>query len=274
MDYSQTHHSQTLSKRFIFFWLVMGCVTIFVGAFGLEHSAIDVAIAQSFYQGEGRWLLEKHAEPWAFIFYDGIKGLLIVLSVVLLLSFLKDAMTFLVSRPQLRGQDDLSFSTIPFLVNRDATSFVRLQKFLKFPKVLRLSFAEQGYLLTCFICIPWAVAEIKRLTHVACPADLSMFAGELPYLSLWQSILSDYGNKCFPAAHASSGFAIMSVAFICQTAKWRYFWLVFGCVLGWLLGGYKMVIGDHFFSHTVTSMGFSWLIAAMLAFEWHKKRWL
>ncbi|HBY85604.1 MAG TPA: PAP2 family protein, partial [Colwellia sp.] len=33
---------------------------------------------------------------------------------------------------------------------------------------------------------------------------------------------------------------------------------------GWVMGGYKMAIGDHFLSHTLTTMTLSWLIICLI----------
>ena len=41
----------------------------------------------------------------------------------------------------------------------------------------------------------------------------------------------------------------------------------FGCgvILGWTFGVYKMLIGDHFLSHTLVSMCLAWLVSLMVA---------
>ncbi|MFP3335086.1 hypothetical protein SB761_30790, partial [Pseudomonas sp. SIMBA_064] len=48
-----------------------------------EHSQLDIRISELFYNN-GHWLLEKGAQPYAFIFYDLPKALLILLAVYLL----------------------------------------------------------------------------------------------------------------------------------------------------------------------------------------------
>ena len=50
----------------------------------LEHSQLDVYISELFY-AHGHWLLEKDAQPYAFIFYDFPKLLLILLFVYLII---------------------------------------------------------------------------------------------------------------------------------------------------------------------------------------------
>jgi membrane-associated PAP2 superfamily phosphatase len=41
--------------------------------------------------------------------------------------------------------------------------------------------------------------------------------------------------------------------------------LVFALGVGWSMGLYKMIIGDHFLSHTVITMILAWLIVLIIA---------
>ena len=63
-------------------WLKLLCVTI-IATLIFEHSQLDVRISELFYSN-GHWLLEKGAQPYAFIFYDLPKALLILLAVYLI----------------------------------------------------------------------------------------------------------------------------------------------------------------------------------------------
>ena len=71
--------------------------------------------------------------------------------------------------------------------------------------------------------------------------------------------------KCFPAAHASAGFSLYGLAFLPTLKKHRYQILKIVTLLGWSMGLYKMLFGDHFFSHTLVSMLLSLTIACALA---------
>jgi membrane-associated PAP2 superfamily phosphatase len=66
--------------------------------------------------------------------------------------------------------------------------------------------------------------------------------------------------KCYPAGHASGGFALMSLFFLFKTYKNRIIALLFAFVIGWSMGVYKMLIGHHYLSHTVITMILSWLL--------------
>jgi membrane-associated PAP2 superfamily phosphatase len=100
---------------------------------------------------------------------------------------------------------------------------------------------------------------------VSCPNDLVIFNGDLPYLNLWQNIVAATPARCFPAAHASAGFSLYGLAFLPTLRKYRYQIFTTVTVLGWTMGLYKMLFGDHFFSHTLVSMLLSLTIACALA---------
>ncbi|MFZ3076277.1 MAG: PAP2 family lipid A phosphatase, partial [Psychrobacter glacincola] len=63
-------------------WLKLLCLTI-IATLTFEHSQFDVRISKLFY-ANGHWLIEKGAQPYAFIFYDFPKLLLILLGICLI----------------------------------------------------------------------------------------------------------------------------------------------------------------------------------------------
>ncbi|MEJ2373426.1 MAG: phosphatase PAP2 family protein [Sulfurimonas sp.] len=82
-----------------------------------------------------------------------------------------------------------------------------------------------------------------------------------------QEVLLQQHNqlKCWPAGHASGGFALMSFFFLFARKRNQYTALGVALVVGWAMGTYKMIIGDHFFSHTFITMVLSWLIILIIA---------
>ena len=225
-------------------WLKLFCLTI-IAALTFEHSQFDIRISEFFYSN-GQWFLEKGAQPYAFIFYDGPKALLI-LSAIYLLAILMVKYR----RP----------ANKPFIANNS--------KFNKF--IIPLSVREISYLLIVLIVVPSTIALLKSMTHVSCPNHLVLFAGDLPYLNLWQSMLAKTDAKCFPAAHASAGFSLYGLAFLPMLHKYRYRIFAIVTTLGWTMGLYKMLFGDHFFSHTLVSMLLSLTIACALASLFFKR---
>ena len=219
-------------------WLKLLCLTI-IAALTFEHSQFDIRISELFYS-HGQWLIQKDAQPYAFIFYDGPKALLILLALYLI--------TVLI----------LKYRQSPNSIS--ATNSSKLRKL-----IIPLSTREISYLLTILIVIPTSIALLKGVTHVSCPNHLTLFGGSLPYLNVWQNIVADTPAKCFPAAHASAGFSLYGLVFLPTLKKYRYRIFESVTVLGWTMGLYKMLFGDHFFSHTLVSMLLSLTIACALA---------
>lgn len=208
-------------------WLKLLCLTI-IATLLFEHSQLDIHISELFYTN-GHWLLEKGTQPFAFIFYDLPKLLLILLGIYLIAVLI------------LRHKQDSDIN----LVIKNAKYDKRLTP---------LSTREISYLLLVLIAVPSMIALLKGVTHVSCPNHLTLFGGDLPYLNIWQNITAKTDSKCFPAAHASAGFSLYGLAFLPSLHKYRYRIFTVVTVLGWTMGLYKMSFGDHFFSHTLVSM--------------------
>ena len=223
-------------------WLKLLGLTI-IATLLFEHSELDIGISELFYTN-GHWLLDKGTQPYAFIFYDLPKALLILFAVYLL------AVLIIKQRRPVPER----------IFRRAALNHSQLDKFL-----LPLSVREIGYLLIILAVVPATIATLKGVTHVSCPNDLVIFNGDLPYLNIWQNIIAVTPAKCFPAAHASAGFALYGLAFLPTLHKYRYRIFEVVTVLGWTMGLYKMLFGDHFFSHTLVSMLLSLTIASALA---------
>ena len=219
-------------------WLKLLCLTI-IATLTFEHSLFDVRFSELFYTN-GHWLLEKGAQPYRFIFYDFPKLLLILFGIYL-----------------------ISVLTWRYWQRRYSTNVNAQPYFVK--PIVALSSREIGYLLITIIIVPTVIATLKSVTHVSCPNHLSLFNGDLPYLNLWQNILAKTDAKCFPAAHASAGFSLYGLAFLPAVRKYRYHIFAIVTILGWTMGIYKMMFGDHFFSHTLVSMLLTWTITCGLA---------
>ncbi|MHA1177688.1 PAP2 family lipid A phosphatase [Psychrobacter faecalis] len=208
-------------------WLKLLCLTI-ITALIFEHSQFDIHISELFYTN-GRWLIQKGAQPYAFIFYDAPKALLILLALYLI--------TVLIIKYRQPSNN------VSIIKNRSINQFM-----------VPFSVREISYLLIILIVVPSTVALLKSVTHVSCPNHLTLFGGDLPYLNIWQNITAKTDSKCFPAAHASAGFSLYGLAFLPSLHKYRYRIFTVVTVLGWTMGLYKMSFGDHFFSHTLVSM--------------------
>ena len=134
----------------------------------------------------------------------------------------------------------------------------------RFSPALRPYTRQIRIVLLSLALVPGSVGLLKNVTNVACPRNLVQFGGELEYVG----ILGAYApredpvpkQRCFPAGHASGGFALLSLSVLFKTRRNRRQALLATLALGWTMGIYKMLIGDHFISHTVTTMLLAWLI--------------
>lgn len=223
-------------------WLLLIGLTL-LSTLIFEHSRIDVAISQWFYH-DGHWLIEKNKQPFRFIFYDFPKTLIILLGVYLLVNLIVKkwkSSTALLALDSPKNKWILPFNSTEF------------------------SSKELGYLLLTITMVPAIIAALKAFTHVSCPNHLTIFGGDIPYLSLWQDILAQTPAKCFPAAHTSAGFALYAFAYLPRFNAYKTRIILTVTTLAWIMGLYKMMIGDHFFSHTLVSMWLSWAITYAMA---------
>jgi len=216
----------SLNRQIVLTSLLLLAAILF---FGLND--IDLTIQDMFYNfGDKTWLLGQESQPYKFIFYDGIKKLLIAFAVVLVAVFLSSY------------------------------------------KIKSLRGYRQGLLIVILSAavIPVSVGALKKETNMPCPKGELRYGGFYPRTAVWDSYdenfyLKDYRNKCWPAGHASGGFALLSLFFLFKKRRHKILSLVLALVVGWTMGIYKMIIGDHFFSHTVITMILAWLLILLIA---------
>jgi membrane-associated PAP2 superfamily phosphatase len=191
----------------------------------LGVSSIDVVIADKFYNPNTQsWILDKELQPYKFIFYDGIKKLLILLALLFLGSL------------------------------------------IFFRKSSLIQHYKKGIILVILsaIMVPLVVGGFKKITNMPCPKNEISYGGTYPSTKVWESYPQTFQpcNKtcCFPAGHASGGFALLSLFFLFKSRRNKILAIIGALTIGWSMGLYKMLIGDHFFSHTVITMILAWLI--------------
>ena len=115
-------------------------------------------------------------------------------------------------------------------------------------------------LLSAFVL----VAYLKAITNIACPWDLALFGGTEPYVHLLQKRPSYLPYKqCFPAGHASVGYAWVALYYFLKHVKpgWRFAGLATGLISGLVLGIAQQLRGAHFLSHDITTLLLSLLCA-------------
>lgn len=113
------------------------------------------------------------------------------------------------------------------------------------------------------------VALLKQLLPMQCPWDLPAFGGSQPFTPLFSSWPAEQAKiACFPAGHASVGFAWLALYFFCQqlypALARPALWLA--VVLGLVLGFTQQLRGAHFFSHDIASAAWCWSMACLVAY--------
>lgn len=105
------------------------------------------------------------------------------------------------------------------------------------------------------------VTGLKYASTTSCPWDLTEFGGVARYASHWAlGTLDGGGGKCFPAGHASAGFAFIGGYFALRRRQPRAarIWLACALTAGLALGGAQQVRGAHFLSHTLWTGWLCW----------------
>ena len=138
-------------------------------------------------------------------------------------------------------------------------------------------FANRRRLVLCLIClalIPLVCAQLKAVTNVYCPGGMTRYGGKVlhirvlesypPEFAAWQKENNESG-RCFPAGHASGGFALMSLALLSTRRRHQVLLISLGIFMGWLMGGYQMLRGVHYFSHTITTWGIAAFFVSLAA---------
>jgi membrane-associated PAP2 superfamily phosphatase len=108
------------------------------------------------------------------------------------------------------------------------------------------------------------VGLLKTITNVDCPWDLVPFGGRLPVVHLFADRPDSLRpGRCFPAAHASSGYALVALYFaLCEWNRTlAKSGLTLGLACGVVFGLAQQSRGAHFMSHDLWSAFVVWLVA-------------
>jgi len=200
--------------------LLAGVIALF------EATNLDLALQDCFFDfGTGRWWVDAGDPLWRALAYTGPKAALIGLGVALL------AVTLGPERWRLRLQ-----------VTRRAALVA----------------------LLTLGSLPALVGFGKSATNVFCPSELRRYGGDVRYVKLGESFPKEdrpeRRGRGFPAGHASGGFALIGLIVLRRTRAWRRGGLLLALGAGWGVGGYQMLRGAHFLSHTVTTMILAWIV--------------
>ena len=194
-----------------------------------QFSNLDIFVQSFFYNFETKnWLINKDEPILKFFFYDGIKNLLILFAVAILFSLI----------------------------------FLRKKELIQeYKKGLII-------VLLAAIFVPAIIGSLKAITNTPCPCNIVYFNGKYPDIKVFDSypkgFIQTSKAKCWPAGHASGGFALMALFFLFKTPINQKKGLISALVIAWSMGTYKMLLGDHFLSHSIITMIMAWLIILII----------
>lgn len=217
-----------MSKKVYIIQLVT-CLILLAAIISLESfTSLDIWLQQFWFdQDTDKWLLTREAhQKYRWIFYGGAKKIISIFAGICVAALLVG------------------------LLREKQRRLIRPALLL----VLSLAF------------VPLTASTGKKYTNIYCPDEITEFGG----LFVYQRILEcpraeNAGQKpghCFPAAHASGGFALMALYFCLPRQRWLG--LGIGLAAGWIMGNYQMLRGEHFLSHTLTTMLLAWLLILLL----------
>ncbi len=210
------------------FWPLLILLGLMV--LGFEQTDLDLRLQDLLYNAQtGRWRVDAAEPVLRALFYTGPKILLILLGV---------ASIALASGP-VRWRAAWGFTL---------------------PDSRRHLIVLVATLATGPALVGWG----KDVTNVFCPSEIRRYGGDVPYVTLCGSYPTDdrpaRKGHCFPAGHASGGFALVALAGFARTRRGRSLGLATGVVTGGLMGAYQMLKGAHYLSHTVfTLVAITWM---------------
>lgn len=213
-----------MNKQILFTSLTLILIIIL-----FDLTNIDISVQEYFYNFDrSSWILNAQETIPKFLFYNGIKKLLIFFAFIILFCLV---------------------------------FFKRKKLITEYSKGLYI-------VLLSAIAVPLVVGFLKAETNMPCPKNMEYFNGNYPDVKLFQSYPKEFIEekkiKCWPAGHASAGFALFSLFFLFKKRINQIYAFSFAFTIGWSMGIYKMLIGDHFLSHTIITMLIAWLIVLIV----------
>jgi membrane-associated PAP2 superfamily phosphatase len=208
------------------FWPALAALA---GAFLLfEFTPLDLAVQDCLYDFEqARWWVNARDVTGRVIFYTGPKVAIIILGIALLALALGPASW------------------------RNRLGLAGPARRNLFVAILTLG------------SVPAFVGMLKSTTNVFCPAEIRAYGGDVPYVRVLECYpANDRPNRrgrCFPAGHASGGFALIGLVGLARTSRARMLAVLLSLGVGGMMGFYQMAKGAHYLSHTVVTALIAWV---------------
>ena len=208
-------------------WIAGGLLAGVLALF--EFTNLDLALQDHFFNFETRrWLVDEKAPLGRLVFYNGPKALVWIIALT--------ALTLAAGPARWRE---------------------------------RFRLDRRGLWLGVLVIatVPALAGLGKKYTNTFCPSEIRRYGGDMAYAKLCEPHPADDppGRRggCFPAGHASGGFALMGLLAVRAARRWRTGMLALGLSLGGWMAFYQMLKGAHYLSHTLTTMLVAWLVVLL-----------
>ena len=210
--------------------MLWAAVLLLAGTTALfEFTNLDLALQDHFYDpATQRWAVDEAEPVGRVVFYNGPKVLVGVIALA----------AFTLAAGPARWRD-------------------------------RVSLNRRGLWLAVLVIttVPALAVIGKSFINVFCPSEITRYGGDVAYAKLCEPFpAADRPARrggCFPAGHASGGFALLGLLALRATPRWRTGVILLGLGLGWGMGFYQMLKGAHYLSHTITTMLVAWIVVLL-----------
>lgn len=109
--------------------------------------------------------------------------------------------------------------------------------------------------------VPALVGQSKATTNVFCPYEIRRYGGDVAYVKVLERFPEgerpSRKGRGFPAGHSSGGFALIGLLWLRRGRAWQAGVVALTLAAGWWMGGYQMLKGAHYLSHTLVTMVFA-----------------
>jgi membrane-associated PAP2 superfamily phosphatase len=208
-------------------WITLGLLAGVLVVF--EFTGLDLALQDHFYDFEARrWLVDEKDPAGRLFFYNGPKALVWLFALT----------TLALAAGPARWREKWGLN-------------------------------RRGLWLGVLVIatVPALAGLGKKYTNIFCPSEIRRYGGDVAYAKLCEPHPPDdpapRRGGCFPAGHASGGFALLGLLAVRASRRWRQGIIALGLGLGWWMGGYQMLKGAHYLSHTLTTMLVAWLVVLL-----------
>jgi membrane-associated PAP2 superfamily phosphatase len=136
--------------------------------------------------------------------------------------------------------------------------------------LVRLSGSRRLQFASTTLLALLVVFAIKSTSQTSCPWSLAEFGSVAQHLSHWSTLADGGPGRCFPAGHASTGFAFFGGYFVFRDSQpgLARGWLVTAIAIGLLFGFAQQARGAHFMSHTLWTGWICWIVAWVAHLFW------